>query len=66
MFDGKCKRWTTRAAVPALLSVAAMAGLHRANAQAIGPLKFGVLATIPGNEAFKSQEEGGCPLLNSK
>lgn len=24
------------------------------------------LATIPGNEAFKPQEEGGCPLLNKK
>jgi branched-chain amino acid transport system substrate-binding protein len=24
------------------------------------------LATIPGNEAFKPQEEGGCPLLSEK
>jgi branched-chain amino acid transport system substrate-binding protein len=25
-----------------------------------------LLATIPGNEAFKPQEEGGCPLLSKK
>lgn len=27
---------------------------------------YKLLATIPGQEAFKPQEEGGCPLLNKK
>jgi branched-chain amino acid transport system substrate-binding protein len=27
---------------------------------------YELLATIPGNEAFKPQEEGGCPLLSKK
>jgi branched-chain amino acid transport system substrate-binding protein len=27
---------------------------------------YQLLATIPGNEAFKPQEEGGCPLLGKK
>lgn len=27
---------------------------------------YQLLATIPGNEAFKPQEEGGCPLLSKK
>ena len=27
---------------------------------------YQLLARIPGNEAFKPQEEGGCPLLNKK
>lgn len=27
---------------------------------------YQLLATIPGNEAFKSQEDGGCPLLSRK
>ena len=25
---------------------------------------YELLATIPGNEAFRPLEEGGCPLLN--
>jgi branched-chain amino acid transport system substrate-binding protein len=27
---------------------------------------YQLLATIPGNEAFRPQEEGGCPLLSKK
>ena len=27
---------------------------------------YKLLATIPGDEAFKPQEEGGCPLLSKK
>jgi hypothetical protein len=27
---------------------------------------YQILATIPGNEAFRPQEEGGCPLLRKK
>src|SRR5262249_29047313 len=27
---------------------------------------YELLATIPGSEAYKSQEEGGCPLLSKK
>ena len=27
---------------------------------------YKVLATIPGNEAFKPQEGGGCPLVDKK
>jgi branched-chain amino acid transport system substrate-binding protein len=27
---------------------------------------YQLLATIPGNEAFKPQEEGGCPLASKK
>ncbi|MGY4430547.1 ABC-type branched-subunit amino acid transport system substrate-binding protein [Bradyrhizobium sp. F1.13.1] len=27
---------------------------------------YQLLATIPGNEAFKPQEQGGCPLVSKK
>jgi branched-chain amino acid transport system substrate-binding protein len=27
---------------------------------------YELLATIPGSEAFKPQEEGGCPLFSKK
>jgi branched-chain amino acid transport system substrate-binding protein len=47
MSDKKQKRWATRTlGVSTLLCLAAMGGWHRANAQATGPLKLGVLTDM--------------------
>ena len=52
MSGGKHKRWAIRMfGLWMLLCFAAMAGLHRANAEATGPLKLGVLSDMSSLDA---------------